>query len=468
MPDAIDYYAALANAPRLLMECELKPLQGDRFQATGFAHLGPARYTAPRRPKGWDKLDKDKRDPDAWEEVPMLLVESAQSVANWLEAAIWDDARDDLITELNGLPFIRVDCGELGKTNTIKESHRLNSPYIWAGEPVAATLKFRQGFVGDCGLSKAVLKKRAKKGEGGSGDSDGESVPGVLDFRKFYKAVFKYDPNAVLHGLFLEKVAGRLRMPRLLSGFIEASHVYEVASGGTKVDHVLPSPKALGLSADDGYGNVPFPRTEFTAREIKAYFNLDLALMRGYGLGDEANRLLIALALLKIRRFLGNGVGMLRTACKLEPAGDGLTAKPLRTPDGEKPFAIPTENELLNAFNGLLTQCKMNFVNPPVTPIGWKQKEKPVTVELPTGTTEPQIPANLGDEIEWVKAKGKKGPMVKFKKALNAHTAEAAKMLFPGEADIADKIDEAFAKQSAAEEEVGASNGDATDEAGNP
>lgn len=33
---AIDY-DALAKAPRLLMECELKPLQGDRFQPTGFA-----------------------------------------------------------------------------------------------------------------------------------------------------------------------------------------------------------------------------------------------------------------------------------------------------------------------------------------------------------------------------------------------------------------------------------------------
>ena len=32
----------LKDAPRLLMEARLKPLQGERFQPTGFADLGPA------------------------------------------------------------------------------------------------------------------------------------------------------------------------------------------------------------------------------------------------------------------------------------------------------------------------------------------------------------------------------------------------------------------------------------------
>ncbi len=56
----------LVNVPRLLLEAELKPVQGDRFQPTGFADLGAAVY---ERPDG-------KR---------MLLVESAQSIANRLE-----------------------------------------------------------------------------------------------------------------------------------------------------------------------------------------------------------------------------------------------------------------------------------------------------------------------------------------------------------------------------------------------
>jgi len=79
-------YDKLKDAPRLLMEAKLKPLQGHRFQPTGFADLGPARYTLP-------------------DGTEMLLVESAQSVANRMELACWDQAADDLIKELEGLPY---------------------------------------------------------------------------------------------------------------------------------------------------------------------------------------------------------------------------------------------------------------------------------------------------------------------------------------------------------------------------
>ena len=65
-----------------------------------------------------------------------------------------------------------------------------------------------------------------------------------------------------------------------------------------------------------GFGNVPFHRTEFTAGDITAYFNLDLALLRGYGLPDEAEKLLITLSLFKILRFCDVGL-RLRTACDL-------------------------------------------------------------------------------------------------------------------------------------------------------
>jgi CRISPR-associated protein Csb1 len=40
-------YQKLNNVPRLLIEAKLRPLQGHRFQPTGFADLGPARYTLP-------------------------------------------------------------------------------------------------------------------------------------------------------------------------------------------------------------------------------------------------------------------------------------------------------------------------------------------------------------------------------------------------------------------------------------
>jgi len=78
---AIDF-TKLNDAPRLLLEAELKPLQGDRFQPTGFADLGPARYTLP-------------------DGTEMLLVESAQSVANRMESACWDEPADDLLADLH-------------------------------------------------------------------------------------------------------------------------------------------------------------------------------------------------------------------------------------------------------------------------------------------------------------------------------------------------------------------------------
>src|SRR5690606_15709330 len=101
------------------------------------------------------------------------------------------------------------------------------------------------------------------------------------------------------HGVFLAKkdlAGGRLRLPRALSAFIEASDVKVAASGGVKNDSVNPS----GDTAK-GFGNVPFPRDEFVSAEINAYFNLDLAQLRGYGLGYDVYTLLVALALYKIR-----------------------------------------------------------------------------------------------------------------------------------------------------------------------
>ncbi len=311
-------YAALAQAPRLLMECELKPVQGDRFQSTGFADLGPARY---QRPDGTE----------------MLLVESAQSVANRLEAAIWDDASDELIAELKGLPYIVVRKGDKNLTNSILEAHRINSPYILEG--------------GD----KSVFDKIKNEAAG--------SETGPFRPRDLATLVFKYDPNAVLHGVFIAKselAGGRLRMTRLVSGFIEAEGVREAASGGVKNDRVGPS----GDTAK-GFGNVPFHRSEFVAASTKAYFNLDLALLRGYGLSDEANHLLIALALFKIRRFLSTGL-RLRSACDLEPAGDGLKAT---RPDT---FVIPSQSDLLNECRSLIGKCSSSFANPSITIVEWK------------------------------------------------------------------------------------------------
>lgn len=328
-------YTALKNQPRLLLEATLKPLQGERFQATGFADLGAALY---KLPDGTQKL----------------LVESAQSVANRLEMAIWDEANDELIPELKGLAYIRVKKGGKNFTNSILEAHRINSPYILEGK------------------DKAVFDQLKKEAAG--------FEIGPVNLRDLSKLIFKYDPNAILHGVFLAKkelAGGRLRIARTLSGFIEATDVNIAESGGVKNDRVNPSG-----DTKQGFGNVPFHRTEFTAREMKAFFNLDLALLRGYGLGEEATALLINLALFKIRRFLTHGL-RLRSACDLEVVG-ALTAT---RPEG---FTIAPEFDLLAECTALIGKCKNLFPDTAVTEVNWEedQSKKKKTDSDDEGATE--------------------------------------------------------------------------------
>ena len=261
-------FSALQNEPRLLIEAELKPVQGSRFQPTGFPDLGPATY---KRPDG----------------KSMLLVESAQSMANRLEEVCWDKANDKIDEKLNGLSHIIVNFDNGQTTNSLLEAHRLNSGYLIPKE------------------AKNFVKDRIK-------ETVGDADSGVLNIREFAKTVFQLDSGSVLHGVFLEKIAGRLRLQRLLSAFIESEGVTVVASGGVKLDRVDPKGDAA-----KGLGNVPFARTEFVAEKTAAFFNLDLATMRGYGLGEAAEKLLIALSLFKIIRFLNNGL-RLRTACDFD------------------------------------------------------------------------------------------------------------------------------------------------------
>jgi len=403
----------LEKSSRLLMEVPLRPLQGDRFQPTGFPDLDAGRYTLP-------------------DGTEMLLVESAQSVANRMELACWDDTNDDLIPELKGLPFVRIDCGELGKTNTLKEFHRLNSPYIWEGRETGESKKFREAFMSDLGL-KPTQKRKKKDDE----EDDEADVPGVLDFRKFYRAVFRWDPNSVIHGVFLEKVAGRLRMSRALSGFIEATEVRPAESGGTKFDHILPSPKVIGLDAKTGYGNVPFHRTEFVGK-IKAYFNLDLALLRGYGLGENATRLLIALALFKIRRFLSTGL-RLRTACDLKPESEEMS---ITQPIG---FTVPPEKELLAECKRLIDACAEAKLFADALGVKWEAvATAKSTVDLPAGTPEPSIPEDLKKSVKFKRGTSRKAPQLTFPRGLAADLAEKTKALFAAAPEVCKAIDDAL------------------------
>ena len=308
---------ALKNQPRLLLKAALKPLQGSRFQPTGFPDLGAATYDGPDGKK-------------------MLLVESAQSMANRLETVCWDTIADDWMTPLKGLPLVKVNRGGKPLTNSVLEAHRLNSPYILEGKD--------QTFFKTLQTELNVAEK------------------GIVDLRKLSATLFKYDTNALLHGIFLAKkeiAGGRMRLPRALTAFVEAEGVNVAASGGVKNDSVNPS----GDTAK-GFGNVPFHREEFTGT-ITAFFNLDLALIRGFGLGDDAESLLVAVALWKIQRFLTDGL-RLRTACDLEANGELVVQRPAA-------FKLPSIEELEKALPGLIKAASKGFAQPAITTVNFEE-----------------------------------------------------------------------------------------------
>lgn len=291
----------LQNQRRLLIEAALQPVQGKRFQPTGFPDLGPATYQAGG--------------------TACLLVESAQSMANRMEETIWDAGANQPTAAAQGISYVVVNDTE-GEylTSSITEAHRINSPYMLESEDPA----FFDALKADLEVMES----------------------GPIDRKAFCQSLLKYDINSLLHGVFLAKsslAGGRLRLARAISAFIEAERVETAASGGVKNDHVDPSGEAKS-----GFGNVPFHREEFTAEKITAFFSVDLQQIRSYGLGDDATHLLIVLALYKIRSLL-DGDMRLRTACDFE-AKAIVSKRPAE-------FELPTEADLASELKNAIKKC---------------------------------------------------------------------------------------------------------------
>lgn len=333
------WFEKVVDLPRLRLDVPLQSAQGARFQPTGFPDLGPGTFRQPGETGG---------------ERAMLLVESAQSVANRLESVCWNSLANDSAAELRKLPYVRVrlegESGDVQVTSSLLEAHRLNSPYVRLAMRPGCVTPFSEEL-----RTRAGIPAKGKKKNSSEDEEEEVAGAGVLNLRQIATAIFHYDPNSVLHGVFLTALDGRVRLTRALSGYIEAADVREAVSGGVKLDRV----HAAG-DTKDGYGNVPYHRVEFVAKSITAYFSLDLALLRSYDLGDNALRLLTLLALWKIRRFLAAGL-RLRTACDLELKTEDLT---LSNPKG---LPLPTEAELAGALAEAIDACRDQWAAEPVT-----------------------------------------------------------------------------------------------------
>jgi CRISPR-associated protein Csb1 len=303
----------LEKGNRLLFTVPLHPVQGNRFQPTGFPSLGAATYQT--------------------QDGQMLLVESAQSMANRLETSCWDSTNNRPVAALGGISHVTVTRKGAFLTDSMLEAHRINSPYLLEGKD--------RNFFDNL---KAEL---------------GGLEEGPIDRKKLAEVLLKYDVGSLIHGVFLAKkdlAGGRLRVARALSAFIEASGVSVAASGGVKNDHVNPSG-----DTKTGFGNVPFSRDEFVAERIDCHINLDLAQIRGFGLKTTAQRLLVLLALYRIRKLL-DGDLRLRTACDLEPVDrENMIAS---RPEG---FKLPSLPDLEGAVKEAIEACREMMIHTTVT-----------------------------------------------------------------------------------------------------
>ena len=256
-----------------------------RFQPTGFPDLGAALYEQPG-PNG--------------ETTRMLLVESAQSMANHLEAEGWDELANQPVAQLTGLPWVRVVSSDGGYlTSSRTEAHRLASAFI-------RNSKLRSDSFLD------ILKERF-----------GLVQDRPVDIRNLAQAIFQLDPLSLVHGVFFAVKAWphQPKITRAITAFVEAEDVREAHSGGVKTDDVRHKTTGTSGGSAEGYGMVPFHRVEYTAARIRLHTAIDLGLLSSYGLSDEAGALLEAIARWELGSLL-SGQMRLRTACSLSVEGD--------------------------------------------------------------------------------------------------------------------------------------------------
>lgn len=271
-------------ASRIIIKARLTPVIGDRFQPTGFPELGPAEY-----PSTTGTLS--------------LLVESPQSMANRLEAVIWDPVGQELVQPLRGMPYVRYQDPRHGLVTSITEAHRIASAYL------LPHLKDRL-------IEELAWDQKRRL-------APHEMAPTLL----------RRDPNSLIHGVYFSTLKpGNLRLARMLSAVVDARDASPALSGGVKLDHL----DSQGPSGE-GKGHVPYGRREYVSPDITAAFSLDLVQLKSYGLSDVAESFLKNLALYKIARFLEQGL-RLRTACDFQLEG------PLKVEPHD--FKLPSQEEL--------------------------------------------------------------------------------------------------------------------------
>jgi CRISPR-associated protein Csb1 len=324
----------------------------DRFQPAGFPEVGHVIYDAPRSDGPPEKI---------------CIVDSPASMANHLEqVCMAGENGPDLHADLAGLPYVKCltdrepttsgaaftlrpdDPRDRTVTTSLSEGHRIASDYFLDGLPTPRWVEETRTMEKKKDGTE-VEKIVAAHWEGESFRDLLRKEFQIIEVKKdktyfippdawwsIYRTLFKYDPNSLVHGVLFAKE--QIRISRLLTAHLEALGAARVGRSGVKFDR-------LGKTTS---GQPIFAVDEETAREIRATFIIDLALLRSYGrevtkgkkslgLTRKQKELLLALTLWKIRRLL-SATFSYRSGCKLRMetlsiVTDGHTAetKPLAT-----------------------------------------------------------------------------------------------------------------------------------------
>ena len=305
----------------LIIKAKLQPVgEVDRFQPAGFPEVGHVLYDAPN---GKGKV---------------CIVDSPASMANHLEkVCMAGENETELHPDLAGLPYVicTTDNGsqldqETAEGNPERPHNKRVCTSLTEGHRIASDY-FLDGLINP----QWIAEQKTSKKKGGKE----ETVPAHWDWKNFrsqlreefgivevkkdktyfihpenwwtiYRTIFKYDPNSLVHGVMFAKE--QIKISRLLTAHLEAFGASRVSRSGVKFDR-------LGKTLS---GQPIFAVDEETAREIRATFIFDLALLRsfgrnGNGLNDDQKKLLLGLALWKVKQLLAQPFRF-RTQCHLQ------------------------------------------------------------------------------------------------------------------------------------------------------
>ena len=207
----------------------------DRFQPAGFPEVGHVIYRAPRENGTVENV---------------CIVDSAASMANHLESVCMRGPHDfDLVDDLEGMPYLRCITGSIGEDRRLGDDRELVVTSLTEGHRIASTY-----FLGG-------RNKQSGKWDGKGGQRVIEERPSAVSFgdelvREFgvvladskrahppaekwwevFKTIFKYDPNALVHGVLFPQ--WQIKIPRVLTAHLEAFGAGRVDRSGVKFDRL--------------------------------------------------------------------------------------------------------------------------------------------------------------------------------------------------------------------------------------